>query len=125
MMVTALWVAALGAVGSVLRWLMGGFLQRAAGPSFPWGTFAVNALGSFAIGVVMATLARRGQLGTNTHFALVTGLLGGFTTMSAFAWETFALVDDGHLLRAGMYLAGTVVVCIGGCAIGAAIVRAL
>jgi fluoride exporter len=121
---TAVWVAALGAAGSLCRWALGGAIQRAAGAGFPWGTFAVNALGSLAIGAVMALFLRRGSVGGMAHAAVVAGFLGGFTTMSAFAYDTVALLEQGDFVRALVYAGATVVVCVAACGVGLAVMRA-
>lgn len=105
----ALLVAVGGALGSVLRWAaVSGVarLPRAAG--FPWGTLGVNVAGSFAIGFVLTLAFERGLVAPATRLFLVTGVLGGFTTFSAFSWETLVLVRDGHSLAAAGYVAGSV-----------------
>jgi CrcB protein len=105
----ALMVALGGALGSVLRWaVVSGVarLPRAAG--FPWGTLGVNLAGSCAIGFVLTLAFERGLVAPGMRLFLVTGVLGGFTTFSAFSWETLVLVRDGHTLAASGYVAGSV-----------------
>ena len=105
----ALLVALGGALGSVLRWGVvwgASRLPRAAG--FPWGTLGVNLAGSCAIGFVLTLAFERGLVAPGTRLFLVTGVLGGFTTFSAFSWETLVLVRDGHGLAASGYVAGSV-----------------
>ena len=104
----ALWVAVGGASGSVLRWWMSGLVQRASGGTFPWGTFAVNALGSLAIGFLSALALERTLLSPSTRLFMITGVLGGFTTFSAYSYETVALLRDGHWGAAFGYAAGSV-----------------
>ena len=97
----ALLVALGGALGSVLRWaVVWGMakLPRAAG--FPWGTLSVNLAGSCAIGFMLTLAFDRGLVAPGTRLFLVTGVLGGFTTFSAFSWETLVLARDGHALAA-------------------------
>jgi CrcB protein len=90
-----------GAVGSVLRYLVAGFGQRASGSaSFPWGTLLVNVLGCLVIGALGAVFASPHRVREETRLFLLVGLLGGFTTFSTFAWETFTLADDRQLARA-------------------------
>ncbi|HUH01037.1 MAG TPA: CrcB family protein, partial [Kofleriaceae bacterium] len=84
---TALLVAAAGAAGSVSRYLVGVWLVR-TNERFPVATIAVNVLGAFAIGVLMAVFAARGDLDSRARIVVTTGFLGGFTTYSAFAYET-------------------------------------
>jgi CrcB protein len=88
-----------GAVGSMLRyglstWVMSG------GRSFPYGTLAVNAIGCFAIGLILGLAERHDFVNTHTRLLLTTGLLGGFTTFSAFGFETFALLRDERIAAA-------------------------
>jgi CrcB protein len=84
-------VGAGGLVGSVLRYVVSGLVQDAARDSlFPWGTLAVNVLGCLAIGVLGELAEARGAFGVETRALLMTGLLGGFTTFSAWAIATRA-----------------------------------
>ena len=98
-----------GGAGTLLRYAVGMWVGARTGPGFPWGTFAVNIAGCFAIGV-LATLADARWIGPTARLALVTGFLGGFTTFSAFGFETWQLAADGH---AGLALANAIasVVC--------------
>jgi CrcB protein len=89
-------VGAGGFLGSVLRALLGGAVQAwAKGAVFPFGTIAVNAVGCFAIGVVAHVAESRGGFSPATRSLLFTGILGGFTTFSAFAHETQVLARLG------------------------------
>ncbi len=89
-----------GGLGAVLRFALALWIDERAGVHFPWGTLAVNVAGCFGIGVV-ATLADEHALVSPTlRLFLVTGLLGGFTTFSAFGMETWQLLEDGHALTA-------------------------
>jgi CrcB protein len=119
---TLLWVALLGALGSAGRYLLGGAVQRWCGPRFPFGTLAVNLLGSVAIGAVMTIYAARHGLESRSRIALTAGLLGGFTTYSSFAYETVRLVLEGHLGFGALNFAVTSAVCFAGCAGGVALV---
>jgi len=115
MTMTLIPVAFGGALGAVLRYLTG----LAVG--FPYGTLTVNILGSFAIGLLWVTLAARGQ----NHLAplLITGILGGFTTFSAFSLDTLRLIEAGRIGAAGAYVAGSVALSIGACAFGVFIAK--
>jgi len=107
----ALLVAIGGALGSVARWAMTGWVQRASPTStFPWGTFTVNAIGSFAIGLVLVLALERALVPPAWRLLLVTGVLGGFTTFSALSWETLALLRDGQWPAALGYALGSIVV---------------
>lgn len=116
------WVALGGALGSVLRWGLSGAVQRWSGGTFPWGTFVVNAVGSLAIGVLAALALERALVPPAARLFLIVGVLGGFTTFSAFSYETVALLRDGQWLTAGAYAGGSVVAgvaaALGGFALG-------
>jgi len=73
-------VAVGGACGAVMRWLMASGIQKVAGGAFPWGTFAVNALGSFLLGFLFVWLIERSTLSELMRLALTVGFLGAFTT---------------------------------------------
>ena len=89
-------IAAGGALGSVLRYLMQAGVHRATGADFPVGTLAVNVLGCLAIGFLAAAFASPWPVREEYRLGVITGLLGGFTTFSAFGWETFALANNGR-----------------------------
>src|SRR6185369_328506 len=76
-----------GLVGSVARYWLSGFVQQVSGGEFPLGTLAVNVLGSFVLGLVMALSLERGVVSPNARILLSVGLCGGFTTMSTFSYE--------------------------------------
>jgi len=106
MLSTLLQVALGGAIGASGRYLTGVAAIRFMGPGFPWGTLAVNVLGSFVMGLVVVTL---GHLSAN-RFAplLMTGALGGFTTFSAFSLDTLTLWERGQQALAVAYVAASV-----------------
>ena len=92
------------AVGAPARWLVDRAVQARNDSVFPWGTFTVNALGSFLLGAVAAT-AVRGSL----WYALIgTGFCGGFTTFSTFSYENVRLLEQGSGLLAALNLAASV-----------------
>lgn len=96
-MIRLLLVGAGGFLGSVLRYLASGMVQSAArSASFPWGTLVVNATGCFAIGVLSHLAEARGLLSAEQRLFLITGLLGGYTTFSAYGNETFLLFREGE-----------------------------
>lgn len=100
-----------GFAGSVARYVLGGWLlHHTAQERFPWSTFAVNAAGCLAIGVLAELAAKHGMFGPGTRLLLFTGLLGGFTTFSAFGLETVLLLRRGDAGVALAYAAGSVVV---------------
>jgi len=122
--VTALLVAIAGALGCLARYGVGLAGQRLLGDRFPWGTLAVNLLGSFAIGAVMVVAEAR-QLDPRVRVALVGGFLGGFTTYSAFAYESIALAERRSAAAAALYLSLTVAGCFAACGAGIFIARRL
>ena len=120
-MTVILWVAAGGAVGSVLRYVISDAIDRR---SAPWGTVLVNLLGSLALGVLVGWFARR-SVDSVVRIAVGVGFLGGFTTFSSWAVETLALWDSGRLAAA---LANVVVSLVAGllaAGIGLAIGRSI
>ena len=121
---TPLLVAVGGALGSVLRYWAGGLAQQAAGGAaggFPIGTLLVNVVGCIAIGA-LAQLGERSSLAPETRALLMTGVLGGFTTFSAFANETVLAWRAGATAVAAANVVLSVALCIAGVAIGRAAV---
>lgn len=114
-------VAIGGAAGASLRYLVVETAVRRFGPDFPWGTVVVNLLGSFVMGILAVTLTPREGA---TPF-LMAGLLGGFTTYSAFSLDTFALFERGEYVGALGYVALTLVGAIGGCVVGVVLARGI
>ena len=99
-------VAAGGALGAAMRHGVGLMAVRHLPPGWPHGTFAVNIIGSFAMGFLISWLAFRGQGGPQElRLFLATGLLGGFTTFSAFSLEVANFVRSGDLTKAAIYAA--------------------
>ncbi len=93
-------VALGGAVGSVARVLTTGAVYRVLPATYPWGTTAVNLAGSFAFGLVVGWGMTRGGLSPEARALLLSGLLGGFTTFSAFSFETVEMMATGYYSRA-------------------------
>ncbi|HEY8146305.1 MAG TPA: fluoride efflux transporter CrcB [Kofleriaceae bacterium] len=121
---TALMVAIAGALGCLARYGVGLAGQRLLGDRFPWGTLAVNLAGSFAIGAVMV-MAETRQLDPRLRVAAVTGFIGGFTTYSAFAYETLALAERRSAAAAALYAGLTVAGCFLACGAGLYLTRRL
>lgn len=97
-----------GLLGSVARYWLAGVVQRVNGSDFPVGTLAVNVLGSFVIGLVMALSLERGTPGPSVRLFLTVGFCGGFTTMSTFSYETLALFREEQIAFAFGNVAATV-----------------
>jgi fluoride exporter len=93
-----------GSVGTISRYLLGGFVYSVFGASFPYGTLVVNLLGCLIIGFLSALAEEKFLLGSNMRVMLMVGFCGAFTTFSTFILETNNLVRDGEMLRAFMNL---------------------
>lgn len=93
-----------GGAGSLLRYLVQGWAQRMTRGTFPLGTLIVNVVGCFAIGYLNMLFTTRWPIRMEYRVGLLVGVLGGFTTFSAFGWETFSLANDGQALRAMLNL---------------------
>ncbi len=112
MMRQLLAVAAGGAMGAVLRWLMASSIQKMVGGAFPWGTFAVNALGSLMLGFLFVWLIERSTAGELLRLAITIGFLGAFTTFSTYSLESIRLLQEGAFGMALGNILGQVVVCL-------------
>ncbi|OGF17959.1 MAG: hypothetical protein A2W00_12565 [Candidatus Eisenbacteria bacterium RBG_16_71_46] len=114
-------VALGGALGSALRWWLSGLVQDWTGSVFPWGTFAVNALGSLLIGFVAALAFERALVSPLVRVFVIVGVLGGFTTFSAFSYETVSLLREGQWFAALGYAGGSLVIGVVGALAGLAL----
>lgn len=99
-----------GGAGSVLRYLVQGWTQRLWGASFPLGTVIVNLTGCFAIGLLGGLFFGPRPIHEDYRFAILTGILGGYTTFSTFAWETMRLSDDHEFLYASLNVVASVAI---------------
>ena len=107
-------VACGGALGAMGRHLISGQVMRWAGGGFPWGTLTVNVVGSFLLGLLVEYLAQRWPATQEIRGFLVVGVLGGFTTFSAFSLDAVLLLERGSLTPAFAYIGGNVLLSIGG-----------
>ena len=124
-MIQLFYVALGGAIGASLRHLSGLAALRLFGASFPYGTFFVNVVGSFLMGALIAWLARKGaSVGPEWRLLLATGVLGGFTTFSAFSLDAVQLWERGQGGAAISYVIGSVVLSILALTAGLMLVRA-
>jgi CrcB protein len=113
-----------GALGSIGRYLLGGWVHGLAPfGTFPLGTLVVNALGCLIIGVLGGINDARQALGPELRVFLMIGVLGGFTTFSSFAYETLALARDAEMGRALINVAAQVLLGLGAAWIGYSLVR--
>jgi CrcB protein len=113
-----------GIAGTLARYWMQGFVQP-KGDVFPWGTLAVNILGSLLLGVIMRLATGAAVISPQMRGGLAIGFCGAFTTMSTFSYETIALLGDGEYWRAGLYAGGTIVGCLTATAFGIALASKL
>jgi CrcB protein len=114
-----------GAVGSMLRYWLSTSVYVVAGRAFPYGTLAVNVVGCLAMGFLFVVFAERLADNAVWRAGLLIGVLGGFTTFSAFSMETFNLIEQGEPLKALTNVALSVVLCIGATWVGAVLGRQL
>ncbi|WP_299192526.1 fluoride efflux transporter CrcB [uncultured Litoreibacter sp.] len=121
MVMTTLQVAAGGAIGAALRFLVGVGVLRLTGPGFPLAIISVNIIGSFLMGLFVVFAAKT----SNTHLSpfVMTGLLGGFTTFSAFSLEAYTLFERGQTAAAATYVGVSVILSIAGLVAGIMIAR--
>ncbi len=105
-------IALFGALGCVTRYLMSGWVYGIFGRGFPYGTFAVNILGAFIIGLIMEMGMRSTIIPANLRTGITVGFLGGLTTFSTFSYETFRLLEDGEFLIASANVLASVLICL-------------
>ncbi len=116
-------VAAGGALGATLRHAVNQIALQALGADFPWGTLAVNILGSFIMGVFVGAFALFWDASQTLRLFLTVGVLGGFTTFSAFSLDSVLLLQRGQLIEAVSYILGSVILSLGGLVAGMMLVR--
>jgi len=116
-----------GGIGAAGRHGVNIAAARLLGVGFPWGTLIVNVVGSFAMGLLAAWFAFRagGGLSQHARLFLTTGILGGFTTFSAFSLDAALLWERGAIVAAASYVLVSVILSIGGLFAGLALVRSL
>ena len=112
-----------GAVGTGARYLLGGLAVRWLGPEFPYGTLIINVTGSLIMGLVAAWFAFKGDASQHWRLFLTTGILGGYTTFSAFSLDAALLYERGEIGSAALYVLGSVILSIGGLFAGLYLVR--
>jgi fluoride exporter len=115
-----LWIAFGSALGGLGRYVFGGWVQRLAGPGFPWGTLLVNIVGCTFIGwfAQLSGPDSRLLVATRTRQFVMIGICGGFTTFSSFSLETLNLMREGEASRAAMNVALSVALCLIGVWLG-------
>ncbi len=122
-----LWVAVGGAIGSMARFWLANAMAVATGAEFPWGTLLINIIGSFVISFfgMLTGSSPRFAVPYEARIFVTVGLCGGFTTFSSFSLQTIDLLRTGQPSRAGLYVAASVILCLGACALGFAAASAI
>ena len=124
-MIQALAIAFGGAVGSLLRYWLSNSVYSLLGRSFPYGTLAVNVLGCLLMGFLFIVFLERLSVDGVWRAGILIGVLGGFTTFSSFSIETFNLIEAGELVKAGLNMALSLVLCVTATWVGAILGRQL
>jgi CrcB protein len=108
-----LYIGAGGFIGSVCRYGLATILYRVLGDRLPYGTFAVNFIGCFTIGLLMELFEDRWLVPPEVRLFLTVGILGGFTTFSTFSYETIEILRAGNFSAALINVAGSIFFCLG------------
>src|ERR1700757_2396929 len=114
-----------GGIGSTLRHIVNVISARVLGTAFPFHTFIINITGSIVMGLIAGYLAFKGQASQPWRLFLMTGILGGYTTFSAFSLDTALLYERGALGLAAAYVLGSVILSIAGLFAGLWLIRTL
>ncbi len=124
---TYLWVALGSALGGVARYACSSLAAGAWGETFPLGTLLVNVVGSFVIGFFATATGPDGRVlvSPDARQFVMVGLCGGYTTFSAFSWQTLVLLQEGDLARAGLNVGLSVALCLASVWLGAVAAAAL
>lgn len=117
-------VAVGGAIGAAGRHLFNQQMARLFGLNFPWGTFGVNVIGSFIMGLAVGFFALKYEPSAEMRSFVTTGILGGFTTFSAFSLDAANMIERGQAGLAALYIGGSVVLGLAGLFLGLWIARA-
>jgi CrcB protein len=118
-------VAVGGAIGSVARYLIAGWIQSAAWQGFPFGIFVVNVSGGFVMGLLTELMALKFNVSLPVRAFLTTGIMGGYTTFSTFSLDSALLIQRGAIPSAVVYVVGSAVLSILALFAGLWIVRAV
>jgi fluoride exporter len=118
-------IAAGGGLGAVGRYLFGILAMHLLGSGFAWGTLGVNVIGSLLIGFLAQVLPAADAAGAGWRLFLITGVLGGFTTFSAFSFDTLQAIERGETGMALVYVLASVLLSIGAAALGWSMARLL
>ena len=112
-----------GGLGCISRYLVSGWVYNLFGRAIPYGTLAVNVIGSLLLGLIMEACLRSTLLSPELRIGITVGFMGGFTTFSTFSYETVRLIEEGSLVAAGANILLNVIVCIAAAVIGIYLAR--
>lgn len=118
-------IAAGGALGAVSRFCLGNLISRIIGSALPYGTFVINIVGCFFMGLIMTMIIERGMLSAAWRLLLCVGFLGGFTTFSSFGYETLMLLQEENIVAALAYVGGSIILGLMSAALGVAVGKLL
>ena len=116
-MVHILYIGVGGFIGAVSRYLLSRYINNLL-PSFPFGTLTVNIIGSFVLGFIIYSISAGKNISPEMRDFITIGMVGGFTTMSAFAYESFRLMELNQLMLFAMNIALNVILCIAAIYVG-------
>jgi CrcB protein len=121
-----IWYVALGsAVGGVVRYLLGGWIQQRAGTAFPIQTLLINVTGSLLLGFLQRYALESAAISPEVRTMLTIGFCGGYTTFSTFSFETLRMLEDGDWKRAALYTSLSVVLSVGAAVAGVSAAKEL
>lgn len=120
-----LWIALGAVVGASLRYVVGAYVARIIPATFPYGTLLINLTGSFILGFFLIWIGERVLVDPHWRLLVAVGFCGSYTTFSSYAFETFALGEQGQWLLAGLNIVASNLFCLAAVLAGAALARRL
>ena len=120
-----LFIAAGGAIGAVGRYGVMTVVSHLFGAGYPYGTLIVNLIGSFVLGGLVESLKHFSAISNELHVFLIVGVLSSFTTFSTFSMDVVVLMQRNEMFAAGLYVLGSIAVCIGGLVLAMVLFRQL
>ena len=120
-----LWIALGAVVGASLRYFVGAYVARIVPATFPYGTLLINLTGSFILGFFLIWIGERVLVDPHWRLLIAVGFCGSYTTFSSYAFETFALGEQGQWVLAGLNIVASNAICLAAVLVGAALARRL
>ena len=120
-----LWISLGAVVGASARYFLGGFIAKILPSSFPYGTLIINITGSLLLGFFLAWTSERVLMDPRWRLLIAIGFCGSYTTFSSYAFETFALVEQGQWLLMGLNISASNLLCLVSVLAGAVLARSL